>query len=167
VPSSDPNVDPSIDPDRFRQVLGHFPTGVTAVTAIGRDGGPVGFSVSSFFSVSLEPALVGFCAGKESSAWPAIRAARSFCVNVLAADQESVSRQLASRSDRFEGLAWSPSPSGAPRLHDVLAWIDCDIDAVHDAGDHEICVARVRDLAVAREAGPLVYYRSGYGQFSQ
>jgi flavin reductase (DIM6/NTAB) family NADH-FMN oxidoreductase RutF len=158
---------PAPDSTRFRQVLGHFATGVTAVTAVGADGAPVGFSVSSFFSVSLEPALVGFCAGKESSAWPAIRAAGSFCVNVLAADQESVSRQLASRSDRFEGLSWSPAPSGAPRLHDVLAWIDCDIDAVHDAGDHEICVGRVRDLAVERESAPLVFFRSGYEQFSQ
>jgi 3-hydroxy-9,10-secoandrosta-1,3,5(10)-triene-9,17-dione monooxygenase reductase component len=158
---------PAPDSALFRQVLGHFPTGVTAITAIGAEGAPVGFSVSSFFSVSLEPALVGFCAGKESSAWPAIRAAGSFCVNVLAADQEAVSRQLSLRGgDRFDGIAWSPAPSGAPRLHDVLAWIDCDIDVVHDAGDHEICVGRVREMQVEREHGPLVYYRGGYGEFA-
>jgi flavin reductase (DIM6/NTAB) family NADH-FMN oxidoreductase RutF len=157
---------PDVDPALFRQVLGHFPTGVTAVTAIGPAGAPVGFSVSSFFSVSLEPALVGFCAGKESSAWPAIRAAGAFCVNVLAEDQESVSRQLATRSaDRFDGLDWSAAPTGSPRLAGVLAWIDCDIDAVHDAGDHEICVGRVRDLGVEREGAPLVFFRSGYGRF--
>jgi 3-hydroxy-9,10-secoandrosta-1,3,5(10)-triene-9,17-dione monooxygenase reductase component len=158
---------PEIDSALFRQVLGHFPTGVTAVTAIDVDGEPVGFSVSSFFSVSLEPALVGFCAGKESSAWPVIRAAGSFCVNVLAADQEAVSRQLAVRGgDRFRGVGWVPAPSGAPRLEGALAWIDCDIDAVHDAGDHEICVGRVCDLHVERESGPLVYYRGGYGGFA-
>jgi flavin reductase (DIM6/NTAB) family NADH-FMN oxidoreductase RutF len=157
---------PDVDPALFRQVLGHFPTGVTAVTAIGPDGAPVGFSVGSFFSVSLEPALVGFCAGKESSAWPAIRAAGAFCVNVLAEDQESVSRQLATRgADRFDGLDWSAAPTGSPRLTGVLAWIDCDIDAVHDAGDHEICVGRVRDLGVEREGAPLVFFRSGYGRF--
>jgi 3-hydroxy-9,10-secoandrosta-1,3,5(10)-triene-9,17-dione monooxygenase reductase component len=157
---------PAPDSALFRQVLGHFPTGVTAITAIDTEGAPVGFSVSSFFSVSLEPALVGFCAGKESSAWPAIRVAGSFCVNVLAADQEGVSRQLSMRGgDRFEGIGWVPAPSGAPRLEGVLAWIDCDIDVVHDAGDHEICIGRVRELHVEREHGPLVYYRGGYGEF--
>jgi flavin reductase (DIM6/NTAB) family NADH-FMN oxidoreductase RutF len=158
---------PEFDSARFRQVLGHFPTGVTAITAIDVEGSPVGFSVGSFFSVSLEPALVGFCAGKESSAWPVIRGAGSFCVNILAEDQEAISRQLAARSaDRFDGIDWTPAPSGAPLLQNALAWIDCDIDAVHDAGDHEICVGRVRELHVAREAGPLVFFRSGYGRFT-
>jgi flavin reductase (DIM6/NTAB) family NADH-FMN oxidoreductase RutF len=158
---------PDVEPALFRQVLGHFPTGVTAVTAVGADGEPVGFAVSSFFSVSLEPALVGFCAGKASSAWPAIRAAGSFCVNVLADDQEALSRQFAVRGPgRFKGIGWVPAESGAPRLHGALAWIDCDIDAVHDAGDHDICVGRVRDLKVERESGPLVFYRSGYGRFT-
>jgi 3-hydroxy-9,10-secoandrosta-1,3,5(10)-triene-9,17-dione monooxygenase reductase component len=159
---------PDIDSAHYRQVLGHFPTGVTVITAVGADGRPAGFAVGSFFSVSLEPALVGFAAGKASSSWPGIREAGSFCVNILAEDQEAVCRQFSSKvDDKFTGLGWVPASSGAPQLADVLAWIDCDIEAVHDAGDHEICIGRVRELKVERENGPLLFYRGGYGQFSQ
>lgn len=157
---------PDIDSAHFRQVLGHFPTGVTVITAIGSDGRPAGFAVGSFFSVSLEPALVGFCAGKSSTSWPDIRRAGAFCVNILAEDQEAVCRAFASKTeDKFVGLGWTPTSAGLPRLADVLAWIECDIDAVHDAGDHEICVGRVRELAVEREKGALLFYRGGYGRF--
>jgi flavin reductase (DIM6/NTAB) family NADH-FMN oxidoreductase RutF len=158
---------PDIDSAHFRQVLGHFPTGVTIITAMGTGGVPSAFAVGSFFSVSLEPPLVGFCAGKASSSWPGIRAAGSFCVNILAEDQEAVCRQFSSKApDKFEGLGWTPASSGSPRLTPVLAWIDCDIDAVHDAGDHEICVGRVRELGVGQESGPLVFFRGGYGRFA-
>ena len=158
---------PAIDSAHFRQVLGHFPTGVTVITATGSEGRPAGFAVGSFFSVSLDPPLVGFCAGKASSSWPGIRAAGAFCVNILAEDQEAVCRQFSSKvDDKFTGLGWQPAASGSPRLADVLAWIDCDIEAVHDAGDHEICVGRVRELGVERENGPLLFYRGGYGRFA-
>jgi flavin reductase (DIM6/NTAB) family NADH-FMN oxidoreductase RutF len=158
---------PDIDSAHFRQVLGHFPTGVTVITATGSEGRPAGFAVGSFFSVSLEPPLVGFCAGKASSSWPGIRSAGAFCVNILAEDQEAVCRQFSSKvDDKFAGLGWTPASSGSPKLADVLAWIDCDIEAIHDAGDHEICLGRVRELKVERENGPLLFYRGGYGQFS-
>lgn len=159
-------IDGGIDAAQFRQTLGHFPTGVTVITAAGADG-PVGFAVGSFFSISLDPPLVGFCAGKSSSSWPLIRAAGSFCVNILAEDQEAVCRVFASKApDKFEGLGWTAAGTGSPRLADVLAWIDCDVEAVHDAGDHDICVGRVRELSVDRENGPLVFYRGGYGRFA-
>ena len=158
---------PEIDPAHFRQVLGHFPTGVTVITAIGSDGDPAGFAVGSFFSVSLDPALVGFCAGKGSSSWPGIRDAGRFCVNVLAEDQEAVCRQMSLKGqDKFKGLGWKPAATGSPRLDDVVAWIDCEIDAVHDAGDHEICIGRVRELGILHEHGPLLFYRGGYGRFA-
>jgi flavin reductase (DIM6/NTAB) family NADH-FMN oxidoreductase RutF len=158
---------PEIDAAHYRQVLGHFPTGVTVIASVGSDGRPAGFAVGSFFSVSLEPPLVGFCAGKSSTSWPAIRSAGAFCVNILAEDQEAVCRQFSSKvDDKFDGLGWQAASSGSPRLADVLAWIDCDLESIHDAGDHEICIGRVRELAVARENGPLLFYRGGYGQFS-
>lgn len=159
---------PAIDSALFRQVLGHFPTGVTVITAVDTDGLPTGFAVGSFFSVSLDPPLVGFCAGKGSMSWPGIRSARSFCVNVLAEDQEAISRAFSSKAeDKFVGVGWTPGTSGSPRLRDVLAWIDCDIEAIHDAGDHEICLGRVRELAVGQESGPLVFYRGGYGRVAR
>jgi len=158
---------PEIDSAHFRQVLGHFPTGVTVITAMDPDDKPAGFAVGSFFSVSLEPPLVGFCAGKGSSSWPTIRDAGVFCVNVLAEDQEAVCRQFSMKGDeKFRGLGWHATATGSPRITDVLAWIDCEIEAVHDAGDHEICVGRVREMNVERENGPLLFYRGGYGRFA-
>src|SRR3954452_4816191 len=155
----------AVDSALFRQVMGHFPTGVTVITAPGE--GPVGMSVAQFFSVSLDPLLVGFCAIKASSTWPVIRQAGTFCVNVLAEDQEALSRRFSqSDIDRFEGVAWSHGPSGSPHLAGALAYIDADIVDVHQAGDHEICVGEVRDLGVEREASPLVWFRSGYGRFT-
>jgi len=150
----------------YRQVLGHFPTGVTVITAI-EDGTPVGLAVGSFFSVSLDPPLVGFCPDKRSSSWPVIQRAGRFCVNVLADDQEVLCRQFATKgADKFAGVGWSPTAGGgSPRLTDVLAWIDCDVEVVHEAGDHDICVGRVLGLAVEREGSPLVFYRGGYGRF--
>lgn len=155
-----------VDSAHFRQVLGRFPTGVTVITAAGCEGRPTGFAVGSFFSVSLEPPLVGFCAGKGSSSWPAIRSTGAFCVNVLSHDQEQLCRQFSSKTvDKFEGLDWQAASTGSPRLAGVVAWIDCDIESVHDAGDHEICIGRVRALDIDREEGPLLFYRSGYGRF--
>jgi flavin reductase (DIM6/NTAB) family NADH-FMN oxidoreductase RutF len=146
-----------IDAAHFRTVLGHFPTGVTVITAMGDDG-PAGLAVGSFFSVSLDPPLVGFCPNKASSNWPAIKAAE---------DQEDVCRVFAAKGgDKFAGIGWHPSSTGSPRLNDVLAWIDCEIDAVHDAGDHEVCIGRVKELDVERHReGPLVFFRGGYGRF--
>lgn len=150
---------------RFRSVLGHFATGVTVVSAL--DGGqPVGLSVNSFTSVSLEPPLIAFCVAKTSSTWPRIRDHGVFTVNVLAEHQEDLSRVFATRrADKFAEVKWWAGPSGSPVIEGVLAWIDCRIEAEHDAGDHRLVVARVSDLDVADEGRPLIFYRGGYGRF--
>ena len=164
---ADGSAAPSIDGARFRQVLGHFPTGVTVITATTSDG-PAGLAVGSFFSVSLDPPLVAFCAAKSSTSYPRIAAAGRFVVNVLGDDQEDVSRVFASSgSDKFAGLGYKPAPgSGAPVLTGVLAWIDCTLDAVHEAGDHWIVIGRVHDLEVGHEGGPLIFFRGGYGRYT-
>lgn len=154
-----------IDASRYRQVLGHFATGVTVVTAA-PGGDPVGLAVNSFSSVSLEPALVAFCIARTSSSRAGILEAGSFCVNILGEDQEDVSRRFAVRGPgKFKGTGWRPADSGAPILSGVLAWIDCDVEAEHEAGDHTIMVGRVRDLEVVREGRPLLFFRGGYGRF--
>ncbi|MED5292476.1 MAG: flavin reductase family protein, partial [Actinomycetota bacterium] len=100
-----------IDSGVFRNVLGHFPTGVTAVTAV-NDGKPVGMAIGSFTSVSLEPPLVAFLPGKESGSWKEIREAGSFCVNVMGQDQMEVCGVMASRAeDKFADVEWSPAGS--------------------------------------------------------
>jgi 3-hydroxy-9,10-secoandrosta-1,3,5(10)-triene-9,17-dione monooxygenase reductase component len=166
--SADESVKSTVDGARFRQVLGHFPTGVTVITAI-TDAGPVGLAVGSFFSVSLDPPLVAFCAGKSSTSYPKIAEVGHYCVNVLADEQEDICRIFASKGDdKFATIGWRPSPAtGAPVINDVLAWIDCEIHAVHEAGDHYIVIGRVHELEVGHEGGPLVFFRGGYGRYSQ
>lgn len=151
------------DSAEFRRVLGHVPTGVTVIASV-HDGEPVGLAVGTFFSVSLEPPIVGFCAAHASTSFPLVRASGRFCANVLAHDQESVSRVFASSgADKFRGLGWRDAPdSGAPMLNDALAWIDCSISAVHDAGDHVIVLGDVLRLEVNRPVSPLVFFRGGY-----
>ena len=155
----------SFDSAKYRQVLGHFPTGVTVITAA-PEGVPVGLAVGSFSSVSLEPPLVAFFPDRTSSSWPKIETAGAFCVNILAEDQEEVCRRFAMKGDdKFAGLGWKPAGSGSPLIEGVLAWIDCDIDQVIDAGDHFCVLGRVRDLGVGHDGGPLVFFRGGYGRF--
>ncbi len=156
----------SFDTARYRQVLGHFCTGVTIVTAV-EQGQPVGFSAQSFTSVSLTPPLVAMCPGAEILSWPRIRDAGAFAANILAHDQEVLCRRFATRGvDKFEGIGWHRShATGSPVLEGVLAWVDARIEAVYQAGDHLIVVGRVVDLDVAREASPLLFYRGGYGHF--
>lgn len=158
---------PDVDPKRFRDILGRYPTGVTVVTAIGEDGRPAGLAVGSFTSVSLDPLLVAFLPDRNSSTFGKMRSAGSFCVNVLAADQEPVCRAFAAKGDdKFSGIEWKPAPSGAPRLADIIAWIDCDVHAIHEAGDHFIVIGRVRDLELVLDKAPLLFHRGGYGSIA-
>lgn len=153
-----------LDPDYFRFVLGHYPSGVVAITGRDATGAPVGMVATSFTSVSLDPPLVAFLPMRTSSTWAALSETGAFCVNVLSADQERVSRQLAVKGgDKFGEITWRPGPTGSPVLDDAVAWIDCRVDAVHDAGDHYIVVGSVEDLRVANPASPLLSFQGGYG----
>lgn len=154
----------TIDQAKLRTVTGHFATGITVITAID-NGEPVGLAANSFTSLSLDPPLVLFCAQKTSTTWPSIQKAGNFCVNVLAEDQEDVSRLFAAKgADRFKELGYRTGASGSPILPSALAFIDCRIEAEHDAGDHIIVVGRVLDLDVQREGRPLLFFRGGYGR---
>jgi flavin reductase (DIM6/NTAB) family NADH-FMN oxidoreductase RutF/DNA-binding IclR family transcriptional regulator len=156
-----------MEPGRFRHVLGHFPTGVVVVTAMHAESGPVGMAVGSFTSVSLDPPLVAFLPDRSSTSFPLIRDVGSFCINVLADDQEHVCRAFAARGgDKYGATGWHPAGSGAPVLDGVVAWIDCDVEQVLEAGDHYIVLGRVRDLAVQNTTSPLLFFRGGYGGFS-
>jgi len=151
----------------FRETLGHYPTGVAVVTAISVDGTPVGMVVGSFTSVSLDPPLVAFLPTKESGSWARLSTAQKWCVNVLAADQEDVCRQFASRiPDKFEGTSWTAAPGGSPILDGVVAWIECDPDQVVEGGDHWIVLGKVTDLGVRRRTLPLLFFQGGYGRFT-
>jgi 3-hydroxy-9,10-secoandrosta-1,3,5(10)-triene-9,17-dione monooxygenase reductase component len=153
------------DSRTFRHVLGHFATGVAVITAAGPDG-PAAMLVSSFTSVSLEPPLVAFLPDKSSTSWPAIRAAGSFCVNILSAGQQELCAQFARKGgDKFDGVQWKPAPSGAPVLDGVMAWIDCELTQTFESGDHFIAIGRVLQLEAADfSAAPLVFFQGGFQQ---
>jgi 3-hydroxy-9,10-secoandrosta-1,3,5(10)-triene-9,17-dione monooxygenase reductase component len=156
-----------IDAQTFRAVLGNYPTGVCAITAASPGGTPIGMVVGSFSSVSLEPPLIGFFPDKRSTSWPVIEAAGKFCVNILAADQLDVCRQLAaSGADKFVGLSHSQSGNGSPLLDNVIAWIDCDIHDVVEAGDHFLVLGLVKSLEPNRDADPLLFFKGRYGGFA-
>ncbi|MEI2640666.1 MAG: flavin reductase family protein [Microthrixaceae bacterium] len=155
-----------IDPTLFRKVLGHYPTGVVVVASLHEDK-PVGLAIGSFFSVSLEPPLVGFCVARTSSSWPKIEATGRFGITVLADDQQETSGRFASSvGDKFEGEHWVPAPvTGSPLIQNGIDHIDCELYSVQDGGDHLIVLGRVRYLDVHRpDAGPLLFFRGGYGR---
>ena len=147
----------------MREVLGHFASGVTVVTALTEEG-PLGFTCQSFSSLSLDPPLVVFAPGRTSQTWPRLRAIGRFCVNVLAEGQHDVSRAFArSGVGKFAGVHWMPSRLGNPVLDDVVAWIEAELWAEYDGGDHTIVAARVLDLDALPDRRPLLYHRGSYG----
>lgn len=157
----------AIDSAEFRRVLGHYPTGVTLVTSHDDDG-PVGAVMGSFGSVSLDPPLVMFMPTRDSSSWQRIEAAGHFAANVLTSAQLEVCSSFFKKDPAcWDLLAWRRSELGSPVFDDALAWIDCTVDKVVDAGDHVIVLGEVRELQANDDASlsPLLFYRGAYGRF--
>ncbi len=146
---------------RFRDVLGRFATGVTIVTAL-EDGIPVGFTCQAFASLSLRPPTVVLAPAKTSTSWPRMVKAGAFCVNILTDEQQAISERFAQRRrNKFDGIPWHLGTAGTPIIDGSLAWVECELATVHDAGDHELVTGRVLQLGIG-EGSPLVFYRSGY-----
>ena len=156
------------DAKQFRQVLGHFPTGVTIVTGMAGDI-PAGFTIGSFTSVSLDPPLVGFLPQVDSDTWEAMAGGHRFCVNVLRDTQADLCWRFAKSGvgdDRFDAVEWTTSPTGCPILHGVAAWIDCTVEHSVTFGDHYFVVGRVVALHHDSEPHvPLVFYKGALGGF--
>lgn len=138
----------SVDSSLFRSVMGYVPTSVVVVTGFDAAGEPQGITIGSFVSVSLAPPLVGFLPTVDSSTWAAIEPSGNFCVNVLSVDQEELCWQFAKDVEhRFQGVHWSPSPSGAPIIENCVAWIDCSIHSVTEVGDHYFVVGKAEHMS--------------------
>ena len=152
----------SLDVAHFKEVLGHFATGVAIVTAQ-TPTGPAGFTCQTFGSLSLEPALVSFAAATAGHSWPKVRDAGVVGVSVLEADQETMARVFATSGiDKFAGIGWQSGPQGAPWLDGAIAHLEGRIVDTVNYGDHDIAVVAV-DYVQANAASPLLYYRGGYG----
>lgn len=156
----------AIEPADYRRVLGHYPTGVAAITSTGADGAPLVMVVGTFTSVSLDPPLVGFLPTNTSASWLAIAATGKFAVNVLGSDQAALCGQLAGRGDKFAGVDYTLSDGGLPLLAGALITIEADIHATLPAGDHDFVLGAVRHLNVGREGDPLLFHRGNYGGFA-
>lgn len=153
--------DPSGVSASFREVLAHFCSGVVVITSLDTAARPVGMTVGSFTSISLDPPLVGFYAGATSTTLPHIVTSGSFCANVLAEEQGELARVFAaSGTDKFAKADWVPGRNGAPRLSGAHAWIECSVTLRQSIGDHELVVGAVAALATRRDNDPLVFHRS-------
>jgi flavin reductase (DIM6/NTAB) family NADH-FMN oxidoreductase RutF len=149
-------------PDQLREVLRGFATGVTVIAA-GRDV-PEGMTANAFTSVSLSPPLVLVCVNRAATIHRAVLECGAFAVSVLSGQQEHLARHFADHSrprgrPAFDVVGWSPGPStGAPVIHGALAWLECDLAARYDGGDHSIFVGSVRgsERGTARDA--LLYF---------
>ena len=142
-------------------MLGNLPTGVVIVSGVDISGEPLGVTIGSFVSISLDPPLVGFFQGLNSKTWPAIAASGSFCANVLAQDQSELCWRFAKESEsRFDGVQWKPAASGAPKIAGSIAHIDCAIESSSQVGDHLFIVGRVQNLeAPATSKSAMIFFK--------
>jgi flavin reductase (DIM6/NTAB) family NADH-FMN oxidoreductase RutF len=146
----------------LRRALGSFATGVTVVTGLTPAGMPIGLTVNSFASVSLDPPLVLWSLRRTSVLVPCFAVRAPFAVHVLQADQEGLARRFAAHvDDRFAGVPWRAGPHGVPHVDGVLARFECRVEAVHEAGDHVVFVAGVEAFRATRGT-PLLFANGAF-----
>ena len=158
--------DDQFDQSLLRQAFGCFPSGVTAFCGL-LDGVAEGMAASSFTSVSLDPALVSVCVANTSSTWPKLATLDRLGLSVLADDHAPVARSLASKSgDRFSGVDWVATDSGAVFVHGATLWLECAPFKRIEAGDHEIVVLQIMALAMYPDVAPMVFHRSCFRELA-
>jgi flavin reductase (DIM6/NTAB) family NADH-FMN oxidoreductase RutF len=151
----------------FREALGSFATGVTVLTALTPDGEPIGVTISSFNSVSLQPPLILWSLACASPRLEAFRLTRHYAVNVLTADQQWLSDCFAKREDdRFREVEFTAGLASVPLIKDCSAWFECSNEAQYPGGDHLIFVGRVERFARGQPAAPLIFHAGRYRQIS-
>ena len=153
----------SIDPRELRQALARFATGVAVATTLSADGRPIGLTINSFSSVSLDPPLVLWSLSRGSPSLPAFVRARHFAVNLLGEEQQDLSERFSRpQADRFAGLDWSAGVGGAPVLPGCLASFECRSSSQIPSGDHVILLGHVERFRF-RPGAPLIFFASRYG----
>ncbi len=155
-----------IDPQRFREVMASFPSGVVVLTAFGHDSLPRGLTVSAFCAVSLDPPLALACIDKTSSTLPAVQHTGGFTANILAAGREALARRMATKvADKFDAIGWRRPESaiGGPILHeDSAAYAVCTLRDTIEAGDHWILIGLVTQGSHREGVTPMIFSRRGY-----
>ena len=153
---------PFLDTRSLRDALGEFATGVAVVTACSRDGQPVGVTINSFASVSLDPPLVLWSLGLQSPSMAVFEACSHYAVNILAADQVELSQRFSqSVNDKFSGIATKVGAGGTPLLPGCCAWFECRNELRYPGGDHIILVGHVENFS-RQEKPPLIFHGGRY-----
>jgi 3-hydroxy-9,10-secoandrosta-1,3,5(10)-triene-9,17-dione monooxygenase reductase component len=151
-----------VRPDALRDVMARFPTGVTIVTAVG-PAGPAGATANAVASLSLEPPMMLAALDLGSRTLIAVEHARTFGVNVLAADQADLARRFSTKDphpEKWEGVEWSER-AGVPMIVGSAIWLACEVAEVHSAGDHVIVTGLVTELEAGGGA-PLIFHEGEY-----
>jgi 4-nitrophenol 2-monooxygenase / 4-nitrocatechol 4-monooxygenase, reductase component len=149
--------------DEFRNVIGHFATGVTVITAVDEER-PYGTTASAVTSLSLEPPMMLVCLDRESQTGRAITVAGRFAVNILGEDQADLALRFATKApDKFDGVATTTGVFGEPLLADALATLECRVVEQTQGGTHVVFFGEV-EAGSARDGAPLAYYRGQFGR---
>jgi flavin reductase (DIM6/NTAB) family NADH-FMN oxidoreductase RutF len=152
------------DPSLLRKVMGLFATGVTVITTRDQQGKPYGLTANAVTSLSLEPPLLLICVDRKAETYPHFFDSKIFVLNILAEDQEEISRRFATTGgDKFAGLGCHLGRLGTPILDGTLGHIECRITETLEGGDHVIHIGEVQE-AEAREGRPLLFFRGKYRQ---
>lgn len=158
--------DPSTDSTAFRGALGSFATGITVVTTLSQDDGPVAIVANSFASVSLDPPLVLWSPAKASKRFKYFADAPRFAIHVLSAEQRDLCAAIAQSVTAIADAPMRTNAQGIPILDAALATFECTLETSHDAGDHVIVVGRVL-RADHRPGRPLVFHGGTYGELQK
>ena len=156
-----------IDRAGFRKTLSQFATGVAVVAARDADGSPIGMTMTSFNSLSLDPPLILFSVDRRALSLNAMLSAKGYAVNVLSRQQEHLSNQFArALGDKWSNVEYQTGHAQAPLLDGVLAHFECEPYASHDGGDHVLFIGRVVRFKAVEDGGPLVFFRGKYHSLS-
>lgn len=159
-----------MDPIVWRNTMGQFASGVTIITTIDNEGNPLGMTANAFTSLSLDPPMVLICVDNNSTTLTHLTESGKYCVNILAASQEQVSRQFAKKgsSEKFEGIAYYSGDIGVPVLEGTLTSVECEVTAIVDGGDHKILLGKgVKIHQAVGETEPLIFYRGKYNKLEK
>ncbi|KKB34249.1 flavin reductase family protein [Bacillus thermotolerans] len=148
----------------FKEVMGNYPTGVTVVTGVTEDGTPVGLTVNSFASVSLDPLMVLWSIDHGVSTIKAFTEGGKFAVHVLAGDQKDLCMTFATKGvDRFSQCKWEMSENGLPIIEGAFGVFECETFKAVEAGDHTVLIGNVKDIQIDKSKDPMLYHRRAFG----
>jgi 4-hydroxyphenylacetate 3-hydroxylase, reductase component len=156
--------DMNLEARAIRDALGDFPTGVVIATARTADGRPLGITVSSFNSVSLDPPLILFSIARSSKSFAEWMLVDEFAISILHEEHDTLSTKFGrSAPDKWDAIDGATGQGGMKVVPDALALFECSCYARYDGGDHVIFVGLVNSIVRSQEQkGPLVFFRGAY-----